>query len=334
MAAERDSLVRGDGAGASARSRSCRPGVSTTTGPAPSSTRGRPGPRCTRGTSPRRGSTSGVPPGCGPCSPTRCPWCRSRPLLELARCYITLADPGGAAAVLTQAHDILQQRPDLGVLPQRAAELRSKLATIKAGAVGPSSLTAAELRLLPLLSTHLSFREIGERLFVSSHTVKSQAYSMYRKLGVSSRSEAVARARELGLDAPLGSRRRVRRRQRNRHAKSMLRAVSVRERSKVRSHANRIAPPGRLAAGSDEGERSPGGRAPCPAGVPRCDLPWREAARREKRRDPGGDPTLPSRRRPPASGPDGARLASRSWQPRSRRRACRTGRCSGRGSPS
>ena len=122
-------------------------------------------------------------------------------LLEMACSYMTLADPGGAAAVLAQVHDILQQRPDLGVLPERADGLRSRLATINEGAVGASSLTAAELRLLPLLSTHLSFREIGERLFVSSHTVKTQAYSAYRKLGVSSRSEAVARARELGLDA-------------------------------------------------------------------------------------------------------------------------------------
>jgi LuxR family maltose regulon positive regulatory protein len=56
------------------------------------------------------------------------------------------------------------------------------------------------MRLLPLLSTHLSFREMGERLFVSSHTVKTQVYSVYRKLGVSSRSEAVARVQELGLD--------------------------------------------------------------------------------------------------------------------------------------
>ena len=122
-------------------------------------------------------------------------------LLEMARSYLTLADPGGAAAVLAQAHDILQQRPDLGVLAEQASELRAKLATIKAGAAGASSLTAAELRLLPLLSTHLSFREIGERLFVSSHTVRTQAYSAYRKLGVSSRSDAVARAHELGLDA-------------------------------------------------------------------------------------------------------------------------------------
>jgi LuxR family transcriptional regulator, maltose regulon positive regulatory protein len=122
-------------------------------------------------------------------------------LLEMARSYLTLADPGGAAAVLGQAREILQQRPDLGVLPRQADELQSKLATIQAGAAGASSLTAAELRLLPLLSTHLSFREIGERLFVSSHTVKTQAYSAYRKLGVSSRSEAVARMHELGLDA-------------------------------------------------------------------------------------------------------------------------------------
>ena len=121
-------------------------------------------------------------------------------LLELARSYIALADPGGAGAALRQVHDILQQRPDLGVLPGQADELLLKLAKIKAIAGGASSLTAAELRILPLLSTHLSFREIGERLYVSSHTVRTQAYSIYRKLGVSSRSEAVARMHELGLD--------------------------------------------------------------------------------------------------------------------------------------
>jgi LuxR family transcriptional regulator, maltose regulon positive regulatory protein len=122
-------------------------------------------------------------------------------LLELARSYLTLGDQGGAAAVLSQVHDIIQQRPDLGVLPGLAYQLRSKLATTKAAAIGESSLTAAELRLLPLLSTHLSFREIAERLHVSLHTVKTQAYSAYRKLGVSSRSEAVTRTHQLGLDA-------------------------------------------------------------------------------------------------------------------------------------
>ena len=73
------------------------------------------------------------------------------------------------------------------------------LDTIRGGAPGASSLTTAELRLVPLLSTHLSFREIGERLYVSRHTVKTQAISVYRKLGVSSRSEAITRMRMLGL---------------------------------------------------------------------------------------------------------------------------------------
>jgi LuxR family transcriptional regulator, maltose regulon positive regulatory protein len=122
-------------------------------------------------------------------------------LLEMTRSYVTLGDPEGAAAVLAQIHGILQQRPDLGVLPGLVGRLRASLATTHARAAGASSLTAAELRLLPLLSTHLSYQEIGERLHVSKNTVKTQAYSAYRKLEVSSRSDAVVRARELGLDA-------------------------------------------------------------------------------------------------------------------------------------
>jgi LuxR family maltose regulon positive regulatory protein len=67
------------------------------------------------------------------------------------------------------------------------------------GTVGPSSLTTAELRLLPFLPSYLGYREIGERLHVSRHTVKSQAASIYRKLGVSSRAEAMMRLQALGL---------------------------------------------------------------------------------------------------------------------------------------
>ena len=120
-------------------------------------------------------------------------------LLEMARAYVALADQGGARAVLRQAQDIFQQRPSLGSLPQQADELRAKVDTIRAGALGASSLTTAESRLLPLLPTHLSFREIGERLYVSRHTVKTQAISIYRKFGVSSRSETITRMHELGL---------------------------------------------------------------------------------------------------------------------------------------
>ena len=61
------------------------------------------------------------------------------------------------------------------------------------------SLTGAELRLLPYLATHLTFPEIATRLFISRNTVKTEAISIYRKLGASSRSQTIERAVEVGL---------------------------------------------------------------------------------------------------------------------------------------
>jgi LuxR family maltose regulon positive regulatory protein len=138
---------------------------------------------------------------------------RSRPLLtyaiphvsvqaltELARVHLALADTAGARALLRQVDELLARRPDLGTLVGEIAELRAKLAVERGVTEGKaSSLTVAELRVLPLLATHLSFPEIAAELSLSPHTVKSQAISIYRKLGVSSRNQAVIRARELGL---------------------------------------------------------------------------------------------------------------------------------------
>ena len=62
-------------------------------------------------------------------------------------------------------------------------------------------LSVAERRVLAYLRTHLTLAEIGARLFVSRNTVKSQAISIYRKLGVTARDQAVAAARRLGLIA-------------------------------------------------------------------------------------------------------------------------------------
>lgn len=120
-------------------------------------------------------------------------------LLELARCYISLGDTGGARAVLRQAQDIFHQRPDLGDLPRQADELRTTLTSDPGAMHGASSLTTAELRLLPLLPTHLTLGEIGERLHVTRNTVKTQAIAIYRKFGVSSRRAAISRMHELGL---------------------------------------------------------------------------------------------------------------------------------------
>ncbi len=120
-------------------------------------------------------------------------------LLELARAYLALGDPSGVRAVLRQTQEIFEQRPDLGVLPQQAAELRAKLTSVTEGTVGVSSLTPAELRLLPYLQTHLTLGVIAERLFVSRNTVSSEVTSIYRKLGVSSRRDAVDQATAVGL---------------------------------------------------------------------------------------------------------------------------------------
>ena len=118
---------------------------------------------------------------------------------ELTRAYLALADLTAARTLLREVDDLLRWRPDLGTLPEQADKLRSQLDHLHGDLVGASSLTTAELRLLPLLATHHSFREIGQRLHLSPHTVKSQAVSIYRKLGVSSRSKAIQQLREAGL---------------------------------------------------------------------------------------------------------------------------------------
>jgi LuxR family transcriptional regulator, maltose regulon positive regulatory protein len=128
------------------------------------------------------------------------PWYAVRTSLELARAHLSLLDLNGARAWLRHTDDILRRRADLGVLAVRPRELEAEVQSVAMARSGPASpLTAAELRLLPLLASHLSFREIGEQLFVSRNTVKTQAISAYRKFGASSRSEAIARAIELGL---------------------------------------------------------------------------------------------------------------------------------------
>ncbi len=117
-----------------------------------------------------------------------------------------------AAALLVEVSKLLAAddasgQPRLRLMPvdtreiskEKMAELRARadaLAKIDAWA---ASLTDAELRVLPLLATHLTFREISTQLYLSRNTIKTHAISIYRKLGVCSRSAAISRAAELGL---------------------------------------------------------------------------------------------------------------------------------------
>jgi LuxR family maltose regulon positive regulatory protein len=130
------------------------------------------------------------------------PWVVVEALLELGRSYLAIGDPAGARSAVSEAERVVRKRPNLGILPGLLAELRQRLDESARTLRGPSTLTPAELRVLPMLSTHLTFEEIGDRLGVSRYTVKSHAVAIYGKLGVSSRGEAIDRAVEIGLLEP------------------------------------------------------------------------------------------------------------------------------------
>jgi LuxR family maltose regulon positive regulatory protein len=120
--------------------------------------------------------------------------------IELARVHLALSDPAGAWTLMREVDELLRYRPGLGNLVGEAEAFRARLSEEHdPGVPGVSALTTAELRLLPMLASHLSFPQIAAQLFLSPHTVKSEAISTYRKLKVSSRAQAVARSRELGL---------------------------------------------------------------------------------------------------------------------------------------
>ena len=127
------------------------------------------------------------------------PWLSAQVYLELAEAQLTLRDTERARTHLAEAEAILRRRPGLGVIVGNAERLHREVAAQQAPPGRATRLTGAELRLLPLLATHLSFPEIGSVLFISRNTVKTEALSIYRKFGVASRSNAVGRAAALGL---------------------------------------------------------------------------------------------------------------------------------------
>ena len=116
----------------------------------------------------------------------------------LARTAIMLGDLVAARTLSDEAAALVDAMPGWEALLPRVESVRTLLdSAIAAGSMG--SLTSAELRVLRALPSHLSLGEIAGDLFVTRNTIKSQVVAVYRKLGVSTRGEAVARARELGL---------------------------------------------------------------------------------------------------------------------------------------
>jgi LuxR family maltose regulon positive regulatory protein len=128
------------------------------------------------------------------------PWYEVEARIALARACIRLDDLAAAETMLEEAARYLDRTPDATVL---ADWHRSALASLESATEESEGrelpLTKAELRTLQHLPSHLSFREIGELVHLSPNTVKTQARAVYRKLGVTSRGEAVEKARAAGL---------------------------------------------------------------------------------------------------------------------------------------
>ncbi|MGY1643715.1 LuxR C-terminal-related transcriptional regulator [Geodermatophilus sp. SYSU D00703] len=119
--------------------------------------------------------------------------------LELTRAAVAVGDPAAAAAFLAEAQQLFAGGLRFGSLQQDAQDLVAAIEQQRSAAPGLPRLTPAELRLLPLLATQRSLPEIAEQQYLSVHTIKAQVTSIYRKLGTSSRTQAVDRAHGLGL---------------------------------------------------------------------------------------------------------------------------------------
>jgi LuxR family maltose regulon positive regulatory protein len=123
--------------------------------------------------------------------------------LTLARVRQALGDEAAARRLRQRADAVLEACLDPGTVVRKEVgiELRPRPTGRRSGAGGPRSeeLTDRELAVLRLLGTDLSQREMGAALYVSMNTIKTHTREIYRKLGVSNRGEALARARDIGL---------------------------------------------------------------------------------------------------------------------------------------
>ena len=116
-------------------------------------------------------------------------------LLRHATLLRSAGDNERAAASIAEARSVIDSCRDPGVLAERLTAFAPPLE------MRPpvSEVSHSERRVLRLMATGLTSREIGDQLYLSRNTVHSHTQSIYRKLGVSSRADAVERGRERGL---------------------------------------------------------------------------------------------------------------------------------------
>jgi LuxR family maltose regulon positive regulatory protein len=127
------------------------------------------------------------------------PWPTLEVLVALAPVRFVHGDVAGAKELLEEARAILAELDGAGDVPRRLAEVERLLQRSDRQVAFGETLTDREMAILRLMPTDLTLREIGGELFLSLNTVKTHSRAIYRKLGVSSRGQAIERARDLEL---------------------------------------------------------------------------------------------------------------------------------------
>jgi ATP/maltotriose-dependent transcriptional regulator MalT len=117
-------------------------------------------------------------------------------LIALAPAVAAIGDGTRAEALFREAEELVRRCPDAGVLPER---LRAARRAASPSSPGTAPLSERELTVLRLLSGGMTEREIAAELVISFNTVHSHVKAVYRKLGASSRPEALERARREAL---------------------------------------------------------------------------------------------------------------------------------------
>jgi LuxR family maltose regulon positive regulatory protein len=121
------------------------------------------------------------------------PWVSVENQLRLAQVLLAVDDRAAAAAAAAEVRNVLMASPD------GADALLARLGALERGlAVAPpllaEPLTEREQAVLSLLRKSMSVSEIARELYLSGNTVKTHRRAIYRKLGVSTRQEAIERA--------------------------------------------------------------------------------------------------------------------------------------------
>jgi LuxR family maltose regulon positive regulatory protein len=124
---------------------------------------------------------------------------RAHALLALAPVRGALGELAAAHALVDEARSVIAACADPGALPALLGRTLDRIGPKAAMPAAPARPSEAQLRVLQLLPSELSYREIGRELFLSHDTIKSHIRALYRILGVDTRQEAVERARTLGL---------------------------------------------------------------------------------------------------------------------------------------